>query len=224
MKNLNIFNVMSNKENINLESFKDLSLEEIQNQINSIPEKNIVVSEIDNKSQDIFSEITAKNIISTFADKYEIDHRTALVVITKIIQDGGTNSSRPNLTVVINGKPYELAVLKQSIRLHDRFGTVRKLAKTIRSIVACIAKLNKWPGPLYKDVQRLFPNLSFTLEEAAYCSEFNSDNYDQDMPPRLRESLQQREQKIRERRMNFANYKQKPKNNSKGKRKRGRGK
>lgn len=213
---------MSNN-NKDYKNFKDLSLEEIQKEITDCPEVTIMTAETDNKSQDIFTEITAKNIITTFADKYNIDHRIALVVITKIIQDGGTNSSRPNLTVVIGGNPYELATLKQSIRLHDKYGTVRKLAKTLRGIVASIAKVNKWPGPLYKDIQRLFPTLTISIEEAAFCSEFNSDNYDPEMPPRLREALQQREQKIRERRITFTNYKQKPKIKQ-GRRKRGRGK
>lgn len=102
-------------------------------------------------------------------------------------------------------------MLKQSIKLHDKFGTVRKLAKSIRGIISIIAKINGWYGPLFKDLQRLYLSLTISPEEAVYCSEFNSDNYDQDMPPKIREALQHREQKIKDERSKFSYIKNKPK-------------
>lgn len=174
----------------------------------------------DQKTKDEFDEKTTKEIIINFANKYNVDHKTSLIAITKLIQDGGTNLGRPNMTRIIKGINFELADLRQVIKLHDRFGTVRKLAKSLRSIIAAIAKVNNWPGTLHKDLLRLNPALTISKEDSVYCSEFNVDNYEQDMPARIREALQQREQKIRDERYRF-NFK-KVEQKKFGKRKRGR--
>lgn len=201
-------------------SIQDMDFDEMAKQIINSRTNVTVDVEDDTRAKDILEDKIAKDIICSYASKNNADSTTAMIAITKFVQDGGTNISRPNMTRKINGVTYELSDLRQIIRLHDKFGTVRKLAKTIRKIIAAIAKVNLWKGPLYKDLQRLNPALIISEEDAVYCSEFNSDNYDQEMPPKIREALQQREQKIRENRERFAI----PKNTKgkQGKRKRGR--
>lgn len=201
-------------------NFNNKSLQEISDEILLNLEEVTVETIEDKKSMDEFDEKTTKDIICSFANNYNISELESIIVISKIVQDGGTNSSRPNMTRTINGKTYELTDLRQIIRLHDRFGTVRKLAKSMRNIISLISKVNNWPGPLYKDLLRMNPTLEMNKNDLIYCSEFNADNYDKEMPPRIREALQQREQKIRDDTNRFSFQKQKRKKI--GKRKRGR--
>lgn len=211
---------MNKEKNIN--ELQNMTLKQWEEEIDNNSMELQVDIDTDKKSKDELEEKTAKDIIVSFANKYNTDVKTALIVITKFVQDGGSNSSRPNMSRKIGEITFELSDLRQSIRLHDKFGTVRKLAKTIRKIIAYIAKVNKWQGPLCKDIQRLNPVLVMSEEDMVYCAEFNSDNYDPDMPPRIREALQQREQKIREIRSKFEFMKSSKIN--RGKRKRGRSK
>lgn len=98
---------------------------------------------------------------------------------------------------------FELSDLRQIIRIHDKFGTVKKLAQSLKNIIAVISKANKWYGSLYKAIQRLKPSLMISEKDAVFCSKFNSDNYSSKMPPRIREAFQQREQKTRDNRDKF---------------------
>ncbi len=197
-----------------------LTLEQLNAEIENAKEDLQVETVEDQKSKDEFNEKTTKEIIISFANKYNVDHKTALIAITKLIQDGGTNLGRPNMTKSIKGINFELADLRQVIKLHERFGTVRKLAKSLRRIIAIIAKENNWPGTLHKDLLRLNPSLTISREDSVYCSEFNVDNYEPDMPAKIREAIQQREQKIRDEKFKYSgSYTDKKKS---GKRARGR--
>lgn len=198
----------------------NLSLEEINVQLKLNTEKLKVSFEEDIKSKDELDEKVTREIVHNFANKYNTDHSTALIAITKLVQDGGTNTSRPNLTRKINNKEFELSDLRQIIRVYDKFGTVRKLAKSLRKVIATIAKANNWPGPIFKDIQRINPSMVISDNDAVYCAEFNVDNYDSEMPARIREALQQREQRIREDRNKYSFQKNPAK--KVGKRKRGR--
>lgn len=217
-ENKNSYNFYENNNDFEI---NNISLEQLVKEIKSESLNMQVEVEDDRKSKDDLEEKVVKDIITNFANKYNTDSRTALIAITKFIQDGGTNSSRPNMTRKINKIDFELSDLRQVIRLYDKYGTVRKLAKSLRQVIATIAIINKWPGPLYKDIQRINPSLIISETDAVYCSEFNSDNYDPEMPARIREALQQREQKIREDRNRFMFQKNKVKQ---GKRRRGRNK
>lgn len=206
-------------QNFNHLDFTELSLEEINKLMKEQTDIKVNIEE-DKKSKDELDDKVVKDVITNFSNKYNTDQTTALIAITKFVQDGGTNTSRPNMTRKINGIEFELSDLRQIIKLHDKFGTVRKLAKSLRKIIATIAIVNNWPGPIYKDLQRINPSMIISETDAAYCSEFNVDNYDSEMPARIREALQQREQRIREDRNKYS-FQKKPINKS-GKRKRGR--
>lgn len=206
-------------QNFNNLDFTELSLEEINKLMKEQTDIKVNIEE-DKKSKDELDDKVVKDVITNFSNKYNTDQTTALIAITKFVQDGGTNTSRPNMTRKINGIEFELSDLRQIIKLHDKFGTVRKLAKSLRKIIATIAIVNNWPGPIYKDLQRINPSMIISETDAAYCSEFNVDNYDSEMPARIREALQQREQRIREDRNKYS-FQKKPINKS-GKRKRGR--
>lgn len=159
----------------------------------------------------------AKRVIEDFAKKNNTSDVQSLVGICKLVQDGGTNTGKPKLTRTINGIPFDLTDLRNIIKVHDSSGTVRKLGKTLRDTIIVIALRNNWPGPLFKELQRLNPGLPISTVDSIYCNEINTDNYSTHMPPRIREALQQREQKLREERPQ--GNKSKGKNSNKNKKK-----
>lgn len=149
-------------------------------------------------AKDILTDKMATDIVSDFAKKNNTDILTALIAITSLTQAGGTNSSKVNLTRTVNNIEFDISDLRNIIRVHSKDSTVRKLAKTLRDSIAFIAVNNLWPGPLYKEIQRLNPQMVITPQDACFCCEIHSDNYNINMPPKIRESLQLREQRLRD--------------------------
>lgn len=141
-------------------------------------------------------------IVKTLAEKYRTTETCVLAGIAKLVQDGGTNASKKQLKRTVNNIEFDINDIRSTILLHYKSGTVRKLAKTLRYSISTISSHNKWPGPLVKDLLRLEPQLSISPEDAIYCCEIHSDNYNEKVPPTIREALQRREQKIREQNKN----------------------
>jgi hypothetical protein len=141
-------------------------------------------------------DITQK-IILAYADKYGISSNIAIHGIARLVQDGGTNASKKQLKRNISGVTFDINDLRATITYHHRNGTVRKLAKTIRNEIAAIALHNEWHGPLVKDIQRTSPSLSLTALDKVFCNEIHSDNYHPNVPAKVREALQRREDKIK---------------------------
>ena len=115
------------------------------------------------------------NTIKKFGTLNNIDVTIAVVGITKLIQNGGTNQSKKNLTVTVSGKEFELKQLREMLKSQDKTYTVRKFAKGAREIIIEVAKKNQWAGPLVKDLARANPNLKITPENAPRCNEIHSD-------------------------------------------------
>ena len=167
---------------------------------------------------DTFDRQQLESILTTFSSKYEISIQQSLVVIAKFAQNGGTNASKPTLIVNMYGKKIDINTLRSITKLIDKRGTVRKLVKSLRNVINEISVQNGWPGPLYKDLQRTMQGEPISSAEAPYCSEWNSDNYNRSMPPRIREALKVREYRIRNDNKNQNPNVSKP-NKGKGKRK-----
>lgn len=154
----------------------------------------------DTAPKDRLSIEVTKKVISDFAKKYETTEIQAIIGITKLTQDGGTNTGKSKLVRTVNNVSYDISVLRNIIKVHSPTGTVRQLAKALRDTIAVISLENSWPGPLLKELQRSNPSLPISSVDAIYCSEIHTDNYGAHMPARIREALQQREQKLREER------------------------
>lgn len=152
-------------------------------------------------SPDQFSAQMTSKIVKSYAERNQVDENTALVAIARLVQDGGTNSSKPNLKRSIKGKVYDLQDLREVVQLISKTGTVRKLAKTLRNVIAHIARINGWIGPLFKDLKRAEPTLPINSDEAIFCNEIHSDNYAPGVPPQIREALQRRESRLRDQRL-----------------------
>lgn len=174
-------------ENIELLSTK-LSIQEITAKVDPVEEI----------PKDVLSTETTKRIIRDFAQKNQTTITNALIGITKLVQDGGTNSGKPRFSVTINEIKFDLGDLRNIIKLHTPEGTVRKLAKTLRETIAYIAVTNSWSGPLYKELQRQDPTYRIEAVDTPYCCEIHTDNYSTSVPPKIREALQERERRLRE--------------------------
>lgn len=173
----------------------------------------IIDPDEENTPGDVLSKETANKILTDFGRKNNCTSKEAIVAITKLVQDGGTNASKTNLKRKINGITFDINDLRDTIKFHEKNGTVRKLAKTLRDNIGYISLVNGWPGPLLKDLMRNEPQLEIHPDEAIWCNEIHSDNYSPAVPPRIREALQRREQKIREQNKSVDKQKKKKGNN-----------
>lgn len=153
------------------------------------------VSEKETSPEDMIPRDVANTIVSAYAVLNKTDFKTAMVGITYLIQEGGTNSSKINLTRTVNNIPFNINDLRTVIRNNYKGGTVRQLAKTLRKAIANISIINSWPGTLLREINRI-STTPIASEDAPFCCEIYSDFYDPIMPPRIRELLQQREREI----------------------------
>ncbi len=143
---------------------------------------------------------TVNLIIRDFSEHYKISPKASMVAITRLVQEGGTNASKTKLIRIVNGITFDIEVLRKIIKQHAKTGTVRQFAKCgfIRDLIARIALINNWEGPLFKDLSRQNPSLNISSPDAVYCCEIHTDNYGPLVPALIREALQRREQKIKD--------------------------
>lgn len=165
------------------------------------------------KKRDTLPREQINKIIKLFADKSNTTVNLAVVGITALVQGGGSNASMPPITKVINGTKFDLKTLRECVAFAtEKKGTVRQLAKTMRNIIHRIALQNGWLGPLATALQKEYPESQFTTLDLIFAAEFHEDNMEQYMPPKVREALVDRAQKLRAARL----QPQKPKPNKKG--------
>lgn len=155
----------------------------------------VKTDEIETKSEDEIPMEITHTIIQTFANYNKTTQKNALIGIVFLVQEGGTNSSKKNLIRTVNDVRFDINDLRTIIKNNYKNGTVRQLAKTLRTEISKIALINGWKGTLYRDLSKMSKEV-ITSEQAVYCCEIYSDCYDPYMPPVIRELLQQREKEI----------------------------
>lgn len=134
-------------------------------------------------------------VIQKYSTMHNLPLELTIAGITKLIQDGGTNQSKKNLTVLISNKEFELNKLRDILKSIDKTYTVRKFAKGARDIIIKVALINEWPGPLTKELSRVNQNLTITPSLAPWCLEIHSDNYN--CPNEIRDALVRREEQLK---------------------------
>lgn len=130
-----------------------------------------------------------------YAEFLQLDLDTTFAGITALIQKGGTNQSKKNLTILIGNIPFELNKFRQFLTNSDSKYTVRKFAKGSRDLTIQISLKNQWEGPLTQEILRVNPNLNISPELAPWCNEIHSDNYD--CPNEIRDALIRREEQFK---------------------------
>jgi hypothetical protein len=167
------------------------------------------------KPLDTMSTELVQRVINDYSRNFNISPELTVAGMTRIIQEGGTNQSKKTLTVVVGNQEFSLERLRNLINSIDKSATVRKFAKGAREIIIQVALINKWPGPLTKELLRIDPNLQITPENAPWCLEVHSDNYN--CPPQIRDALVRREEQLklalRSREINRSTKNTKPRKN-----------
>lgn len=150
------------------------------------------------KKKDFLKKELSNKIIKVFADKSACTEYLAAIGITALVQAGGTNASMPPITKVINGKKFDLKVLRDCVAfVTEKKGTVRQLAKSMRNIIHKIALQNGWMGPLANYLVKEYPDSKFTTLDLITAAEFHEDNMEQYMPSNVRDALVDRAKKLR---------------------------
>lgn len=179
----------------------------------------LIIPDFDKKPEDMIPLDIAGKILSSWQSKIGCSSSELMIGFTKLVQDGGTNKNKKNLTRTINNHTFDIVDLRKFINSHtsDK-GTVRQLAKTYRRSIASLSLAYGFHGPLVTDLQRRNENYQFTEDDKCFCNEVFTDYYDTSMPARIREFLLARENSIRM--DNFSKSKSRPKKqNNKSKKK-----
>jgi hypothetical protein len=149
-------------------------------------------------TQDVMSELECLRVMEQFANNNNVTIKHGNAGITKLVQDGGTNQSKKSLTVEVGNVVFDITSLRNTIQLVKKGGTVRQFAKGSRDLIAKIASINSWPGPLTKDLKRINPDLDISQADSVWCNEIHTDNHsNKDCPTVIRDALIRREEQLR---------------------------
>ena len=122
------------------------------------------------------TEKIADKIIEEIKNKLKTESKEeALVLITGILQKGGSNKNAINIVKFeYNNKTLTAQELQQAIHKIQKNTTIRQFAKTIADDIAKIALLLEMEGDLSNQIKYEYPNLP--LEEMVWCSNFQTTN------------------------------------------------
>jgi hypothetical protein len=178
---------------------QDDVLEKIEKELTENPSQfSVSLTDASPNKKDFLNKELSNKIIKVFADKSGCTENLAVIGITALVQAGGTNASMPPITKVINGKKFDLKVLRECVAfVTEKKGTVRQLAKSMRNIIHRIALQNGWPGPLAIMLTKEYPEAEFTTLDLITAAEFHEDNMEEYMPSKVREALVDRAKKLR---------------------------
>lgn len=158
-----------------------------------------VQSDQSQKKIDTLPRDTVDEIIRQFAQKSETSGGLAMVGIAALCQAGGTNAGNPSLKRTINGKVFDISILRDVVSyVTNNKGTVRQLAKSVRNAIAAISIANDWQGPLANALVKEFPDMKFDSTELVYAAEYHDDNRSENFPKNIADALAIREARGRE--------------------------
>jgi len=143
-----------------------------------------------NKKPTISSTLTEEiclKIIKEVENKKNLNSETeTLILITGLLQRGGSNKSAGNsITYEFEGKTLTAQELQGIIKSIQKNATNRQLSRSLANEIAEIALSLGIEGDLANQMRYEVPDL--TLEEAAWCSNFQTQNMN--CPDRVRNWL-----------------------------------
>jgi hypothetical protein len=149
---------------------KKFDLSEIQ-KIASENEKNNKINLITNT----LSEETVDAIMKLIVAEKKVNNETAWILVTGVIQRGGSNQKAANaVTFNFGDNSLSAKELLDFIRKVQSNATARQFARSIANDIIEIAIALKIPGDLHAQMRFERPTLSDT--EAAWCSNFQTSN------------------------------------------------
>jgi len=129
---------------------------------------------------------TVKNIVLKIQTNLKCEETDALVLITGVLQRGGTNKGAGNATAYTIGDFNMTAQSLQSVVTSVKKGaTNRQLARALSNEIAQIALSLDIEGDLSNQMRYTYPDI--TSAEAVWCSNFQTTN--PNCPERVREWL-----------------------------------
>lgn len=186
-------------DNVTDNGTQDDVIEKIEKELTENPSQfTVSISDETPKKRDFLKKEVTNKIIKAFADKSGCTENLAVIGIASLAQAGGTNSSMPPIIKVINGKKFDLKVLRECVAfVTEKKGTVRQLAKSMRNIIYKISLQNAWLGPLAMTLVRENPEIEFTTLDLVTAAEFHEDNMEDYMPQKVRDALVDRAKKLK---------------------------
>lgn len=131
-------------------------------------QKNIITTNL--LSDEIVDEIMEKITVGK-----KIDNDIAWILVTGVLQRGGTNQSAVNVvTFNFNDNSLSAKELLKYIKEVQANATVRQFARSVANDIVDIAMALNIPGDLHSQMRFEHPNLSDS--EAVWCSNFQTQN------------------------------------------------
>lgn len=135
----------------------------------------------------IISEATIEKIIEQVKEKYKLcSKEEALILITGVLQQGGSNKNAVNsVNFTYNKTTLSAKEFQNIIHKNEKSITNRQFARSIADDIAKVSLLLNIDGDLSNQMRYEYPNL--TKEEAVWCSNFQTTN--PNCPPKIRNWL-----------------------------------
>jgi hypothetical protein len=128
----------------------------------------------------------AAEVVSAIVKKKDCTETIALLLITGVVQKGGTNKSAgSNTSFTCGDLSLNAQELQNIVSSVSKKGTNRQLARTLCNEIAQVALAANVEGDLANQMRYDHPDLSTT--EAIWCSNFQTTN--PDCPSKVREWL-----------------------------------
>lgn len=127
------------------------------------------------------------------------DHNITFRGFALLIQEGGANRSKNNISVTVDGKEFSLELLKTAIKQSvSTNSTVRQLARTLNEEILKVALAEGLKGPLVNELKKIESSSKRVKEEEyPYCNEIFSEN--ENTPRHIKKYLDIREEQIKTR-------------------------
>ena len=126
-------------------------------------------------------------IVEETKEKFKLSSKEeALILITGLLQKGGSNKNAANsVKFVYDNSTLSAKEFKSIIQKIKKNMTIRQFAKYFANDIAKVSLLLELEGDLSNQMKYEYPNL--TMEEAVWCSNFQTTN--PNCPPKIRNWL-----------------------------------
>lgn len=128
-------------------------------------------------------------ILKTIQKSYVISREQAVAVLAVLFQQGGTaRGCDGNMSTSLFDKTIKLADIRKILKQHSCNRAERKLARALATEIFEISLIMEINGNLFSKIQKSNLEVSYSLEEKVWLSDFQSDN--PDCPTRMRTLIQ----------------------------------
>jgi hypothetical protein len=119
-------------------------------------------------------------ILETLKKNYELETiEEAITIIAILFQQGGTaRSCDGNMSITIFNQTVKLADIRKILKQHSCNKSEKKLARSIATEIFEISQSMGIPGNLHTKIQKSNLEISYSMDEKVWMSDFQSENPD----------------------------------------------